>query len=149
MNASNAAHDQLDFDFGTGFEPAAVAPTDDPLAGLEPAAGQTPPKVVLSYGLGVDSTAILLRWLHEPTSRDFDLDDLVVVTAMTGDEWDKTGTDVEQHILPLLRRHGVRYVQAARARRHVTTAGAGLVVLTTRPPRTSSTWMARTSSPTR
>lgn len=27
--------------------------------------------VVLSYGLGVDSTAILLRWIHEPASRDF------------------------------------------------------------------------------
>lgn len=71
--------------------------------------------VVLSYGLGTDSTAILLRWLHDPTSRDFDLADLVVVTAMTGDEWPATGHLVEAHVLPLLRAHGVRYVQVARA----------------------------------
>jgi len=70
--------------------------------------------VVLSYGLGVDSTAILLRWIHEPASRDFDLDDLVVVTAMTGDEWRTTGDLVERHILPLLAAHRIRYVQVAR-----------------------------------
>lgn len=71
--------------------------------------------VVLSYGLGVDSTAILLRWITEPESRDFDLSDLIVVTAMTGDEWPATGRLVEQHVLPLLRAHHVRYVQVARA----------------------------------
>ena len=38
--------------------------------------------VVLSYGLGVDSTAILLRWPSEPSSRDFDLVDLAVVRAL-------------------------------------------------------------------
>ena len=41
------------------------------------------PSVFFSYGMGVDSTAILLRWLHESSSRDFDLGDLVVLTAMT------------------------------------------------------------------
>lgn len=70
--------------------------------------------VVLSYGLGVDSTAILLRWIHEPSSRDFELSDLVVVTAMTGDEWPETGEMVENSILPLLREHSIRYVQVAR-----------------------------------
>lgn len=128
MNASHSTHDQLGLDLGLDLD-RAYAAGDDPLAGLDPVPGVTPPQVVMSYGLGVDSTAILLRWLHEPSSRDFDLKDLVVVTAMTGDEWAKTGSDVEQHILPLLRAHGVRYVQAARARRHVTTAGSGLVVL--------------------
>jgi len=44
-------------------------PTDSPL---------TPtPTHVLSFGLGADSTAVLLRWLIEPSSRDFDLADLV------------------------------------------------------------------------
>ena len=38
--------------------------------------------VVLSYGLGVDSTAILLRWPSEPSSRDFDLVDLTVVERL-------------------------------------------------------------------
>lgn len=71
--------------------------------------------VVLSYGLGVDSTALLLRWLTEPESRDFDLDRLLVVTAMTGDEWPRTAALVEEHILPRLREAGVRYAQVARA----------------------------------
>lgn len=34
------------------------------------------PRHVLSYGLGLDSTAVLLRWLTDPSSRDFDLSDL-------------------------------------------------------------------------
>ena len=73
------------------------------------------PSVVLSYGLGVDSTAILLRWIHDPASRDFDLSDLLVITAMTGDEWTLTGQLVQDHVLPLMRAHGIRYVQVARA----------------------------------
>ena len=89
----------------------------------------TNPDVVLSYGLGVDSTAVLLRWLLEPASRDFDLSRLVVVTAMTGDEWPQTGLDVAEHVLPLLRTHGVRFVQAARGRARVSAAGAGMTVL--------------------
>lgn len=87
------------------------------------------PKVVLSYGLGVDSTAILVRYLTDPTSRDFDLSDLVVITAMTGDEWPGTGADVTRHVLPLMRQHGVRYVQVARSGRYTTAAGTGVVVL--------------------
>jgi hypothetical protein len=84
---------------------------------------------VLSYGLGVDSTAILLRWLTDPSSRDFELADLIVIAAMTGDEWERTKTDVETHVLPLLREHGVRFVQVARGRRHVSKHGEGVVVL--------------------
>lgn len=71
-------------------------------------------KVVLSYGLGVDSTALLFRWLTEPDSRDFDLNDLLVVTAMTGDEWPDTVELVERHVLPRLTEAGVTYVQVAR-----------------------------------
>lgn len=74
--------------------------------------------VVLSYGLGVDSTAILLRWILDPSSRDFDLGDLVVITSQTGDEWPQTGRLVERHIYPLLHNHGVRTVQVARAGRY-------------------------------
>ena len=72
-------------------------------------------RVVLSYGLGVDSTALLLRWLEEPRSRDFDLSDLLVVTAMTGDEWPRTGALVERHILSRLREAGIRFAEVARA----------------------------------
>lgn len=75
----------------------------------------TTPSVVLSYGLGVDSTAILLRWISDPSSRDFDLSELMVITAMTGDEWTQTGELVTDHVLPLMRAHGIRYVQVARA----------------------------------
>src|SRR5262245_42205163 len=71
--------------------------------------------VILNYGLGVDSTAILTRWLAEPASRDFDLSRLTVVTAMTGDEFADTTALVERHVLPRLRATGVRYVQVARA----------------------------------
>jgi hypothetical protein len=71
--------------------------------------------VVLSFGMGVDSAAILLRWLEDPTSRDFELDNLVVITAMVGNEFSGTGRLVEQHILPRLRKHNVRFIQVARA----------------------------------
>lgn len=76
-------------------------------------------RIILSYGLGVDSTAILLRWLAEPTSRvvdglSFELSDLTVITAMVGDEWADSKDAVETHVLPLLRAAGVRYVQVAR-----------------------------------
>lgn len=71
--------------------------------------------VVFSYGMGVDSTAILLRWIHEPASRDFDLGDLVMLSAMTGDEWPQTGQMVTDLVLPLIRAHGIRFIQVARA----------------------------------
>lgn len=70
--------------------------------------------VILSYGFGVDSTAILLRWIAEPQTRDFPLKDLVVISAQTGNEWEETGRLVETHVYPLLARHGIRTVQVAR-----------------------------------
>jgi hypothetical protein len=70
---------------------------------------------VMSNGLGVESVAILLRWLLEPETRDFPLDQLVVITAMVGAEWPDTGDDFERYLLPLFRQHQVRFVQLARA----------------------------------
>jgi hypothetical protein len=70
--------------------------------------------VVLNYGMGVESTAILHRWLTDPRSRDFDLTQLVAVSAQTGNEFPDTRTLAERHALPLLRQHNVRYVQLAR-----------------------------------
>lgn len=109
---------------GWGPEPTPTA--GHPLAALD---GGRRPAVVLSWGLGVDSTAVLLRWLLEPGCRDFPLQDLVVVTAMTGNEWARTGRDATAHVLPRLRAHGVRLVQVARGRRHVSVDGDGVVVL--------------------
>lgn len=73
-------------------------------------------KTILSFGMGVESSALLLRWMEEPKSRDFDLErDLIVITAQTGDEWPDTKTLIEQHLLPRMRSHRIRYVQVARA----------------------------------
>jgi hypothetical protein len=76
--------------------------------------GMSAPDAALSYGLGADSTAVLLRWLDEPATAPCELDDLIVVTAMTGDEWAITGRLVEQHVLPRLTARHVRYAQVAR-----------------------------------
>jgi hypothetical protein len=70
---------------------------------------------VMSNGLGVESVAILLHWICEPQTRDFDLKDLVVITAMTGKEWPDTTDKFQRHLLPLFRRHGIRFVQLGRA----------------------------------
>lgn len=61
-----------------------MALNDDQLPGItENDCGTT---VVMSYGMGVDSTAILLRWLTDPSSRDFALSDLIVITGVS-DWW--------------------------------------------------------------
>lgn len=69
---------------------------------------------VLSYGMGVESSAILVRWAEEPSVRPCLLEDLILITSQTGDEYRDTQRDVEGHILPLLRKHHIRYVQVAR-----------------------------------
>jgi len=70
---------------------------------------------VLSYGMGVDSTAILLRYLEDGfEAHGIDPKRLTVLTAMTGNEFPELKALVEEHILPRLREHGVRYVQVAR-----------------------------------
>jgi hypothetical protein len=89
---------------------------------------------VLNYGMGVDSTAILLRWLLEPESRPCDVRDLVVISAQTGDEFDSTKQLVESHIFPLLRQHQVRTVQVAK---HGALTRDGYTILNDTPdPRT-------------
>lgn len=97
--------------------------------------GAPTPTVVASWGLGVDSTAIVLRWLEDPDSRNFPLDQLVLCTSMTGDEFAATGQAVTDHILPRLRRAGVRFIQVARSQRKTTIAGDGVIILddSTRP----------------
>lgn len=70
--------------------------------------------VVLSMGMGLDSAAILMRWIFEPHTRDFPLENLICVTAMTGDEYASTEAMMNRHALPAMRRAGIRYVQIAR-----------------------------------
>lgn len=70
--------------------------------------------VVLSLGMGIDSVALLVHWIRKAASRGFDLRDLICVTAMTGDEHDRTRELMERYLLPLLRQYSIRYVQIAR-----------------------------------
>ena len=81
---------------------------------------------ILSYGMGVESSAILLRWIMSPVTRPCSLEDLIVITSQVGDEYTDTGRDVEAHILPLMRAQGIRYVQVAR---HGHFEGEGITVL--------------------
>lgn len=74
----------------------------------------TAPAVVANLGMGVDSVAWWMRVMNEPSFRPCNLEDLIVVTSMTGDEWPETGRLMEEYVLPEFRRHGVRYVQLAR-----------------------------------
>jgi hypothetical protein len=66
----------------------------------------------------VESTAILVRWLNEPATCPVPLDTLLVITAQVGSEGERTHDDREQHILPRLRQHGIRYLQVARRGRY-------------------------------
>ena len=86
-------------------------------------------RYAVSYGLGADSTAVLLRWFHEPETRPAPWNQIVVLSAMTGDEWKATHEQVVTHILPVLRAAGVRYIQVARSQRHVRKDGTGIEVL--------------------
>ncbi|PYS87794.1 MAG: hypothetical protein DMF64_22450, partial [Acidobacteria bacterium] len=72
------------------------------------------PIVLLSYGLGTHSTAAAVEIIENPEARDFELDQLILLTAMTGDEWQSSKALVESHLLPLLRDRRIRYVQVAR-----------------------------------
>jgi len=75
----------------------------------------TPKWMVFSYGMGVDSTAILLRYLAEPHTCPVPLDHVILLTAQVGNEFPTTGELVTEHILPRLREAGVRFVQVGKA----------------------------------
>jgi hypothetical protein len=64
------------------------------------------------------TTAAIVRWLLEPDSRDFDHQQLILITAMTGNEFDDTIELSSRFILPMLADAGVRLVQVARAGLH-------------------------------
>ncbi|MER6126562.1 hypothetical protein ABT173_28885 [Streptomyces sp. NPDC001795] len=93
------------------------------------------PMTMLSYGLGADSTAILLMFLEDPVryGLEADLSDLVVVHAVTGNEWPDSLSYVDRLVLPLLAERRVRVVQIARMGRH--DADGVLVLDDSRSPR--------------
>src|SRR4051794_38316564 len=88
--------------------PAIVVPP------LRPPTNGASVNVILNYGMGVDSSTILHLLLTDPARRDFDLPELVVISAQTGNEFPDTKGAVEKFMLPLLRKNKVRYVQVAR-----------------------------------
>ncbi|BAU15925.1 hypothetical protein LEP3755_64910 (plasmid) [Leptolyngbya sp. NIES-3755] len=70
---------------------------------------------LLNWGMGVESTAILVRWILEPNTRPFSsFEDLIVLTAQTGDEVSETKLLCETYLLPLLRQHCIQLVQVAK-----------------------------------
>src|ERR1051325_5943991 len=78
--------------------------------------GTADARCVMSFGMGVESQAIVERWIHEPDTRPFsDWEQLIVVTAQVGEEHKcDTIANVERRTLPMLRALGVRFVELAR-----------------------------------
>jgi hypothetical protein len=70
---------------------------------------------VINWGLGVDSTAYIAKMLTNPAAYGIDLTRTVVLYMATGSEWPETRALIEEFMLPLLRRHGLRFVQLARS----------------------------------
>jgi hypothetical protein len=71
--------------------------------------------IIFSYGMGLDSATILARWCNEPAACNFDLADLIIVSAQPGGESAETKEQNERLLLPLMRQHGIRFVQIGRA----------------------------------
>ncbi|MFJ6901947.1 hypothetical protein [Streptomyces hokutonensis] len=70
---------------------------------------------VINWGLGADSTAYLAKMLTDPAAHGIDLERTAVLHMATGSEWPETRLLVEEFMLPLLREHGVRFVQLSRS----------------------------------
>ncbi|MER5995888.1 hypothetical protein [Streptomyces viridosporus] len=77
----------------------------------------TPDEVdtVINWGLVADSTAYLARILTAPPAHGIGLERTAVLYMATGSEWPETRMLVEEFMLPLLREHGVRFVQLSRS----------------------------------
>lgn len=77
---------------------------------------------VINWGLGADSTACIARMLTHPAAHGINPERTAVLYMATGSEWPETRLLVEEFMLPLLREHGVRFIQLAR-NGHLTTDG--------------------------
>lgn len=87
--------------------------------------------------MGVESSALLWRWLTDPSSRWFPLCNLIVIIAQVGHESARTKWLMEHVLFPRLRELRVRTVQVARAGPKV---ADGIAVLAdTRAPTTCFT----------
>lgn len=80
---------------------------------MEPVPPGTP--YLVNNGLGCDSAAYIFLILEHPALRPCPLEDLVVVTAQTGNESRKVKEQTEKHLYPRLKAAGVLTAQVARA----------------------------------
>ncbi|MFD0269573.1 hypothetical protein ACFVGY_23855 [Streptomyces sp. NPDC127106] len=85
-------------------------------AALPPAFSARKRMTVLTWGLGADSTANILRFINDPVGNGLepDLSDLVIVHAVTGDEFRDSLSYADRLVLPLLRAWRIRLVQVCR-----------------------------------
>ncbi len=68
---------------------------------------------VLHYGMGFDSSALLLDYLENPDNWDFVI--TCILIAQTGDESNLIREQVEKFIFPRICKHQIRTIQIARA----------------------------------
>jgi len=72
-------------------------------------------KTILSYGMGIESSSLLVYWCENRSRMDFDLtEDLIAITAMTGDEHIDTKIQVERAILPRMRQHDMKAIASTK-----------------------------------
>lgn len=56
-------------------------------------------RTLLSYGMDVESSAILVQWIKDASVRPCAFSKLILITSQTGDEYDHTRRDVELYIV--------------------------------------------------
>jgi len=69
---------------------------------------------ILSMGCGIDSLALLIEYIENPDSRDFPLENLIVVHAVVGGESAETKRLMEEVFFPLCRQHNIWVIQVCR-----------------------------------
>lgn len=69
---------------------------------------------ILSMGCGIDSLALLIEYIENPNSRDFPLENLIVVHAVVGGESAETKRLMEEVFFPLCRQHNIWVIQVCR-----------------------------------
>jgi hypothetical protein len=69
---------------------------------------------ILSMGCGIDSLSLLIEYIENPDSRDFPLENLIVVHAVVGGESIETQRLMEEVFFPLCRQYNIWVIQVCR-----------------------------------
>ncbi|MGG6265605.1 hypothetical protein ACQ4M3_06315 [Leptolyngbya sp. AN03gr2] len=69
---------------------------------------------ILSMGCGIDSLSLLIEYIENPDSRDFPLENLIVVHAVVGGESIETKRLMEDVFFPLCRQYNIWVIQVCR-----------------------------------